>query len=541
MNFLDFINKKNTLDANKSKFFESYKASDTDKVIKLIDKIIRKHVSANILMIKSPDETIIDGQRYLTYTWGAWTGEATSIKKFTILLLNYKISETSGNVYSVSFMNGQDWWNAQVGKKAKTPLTIYSMGTSIIYMLPLIYKVLNTGDFNVNKSDIERYSNQIFKEALTYKWHFNALTYDIYENLSDENISDMYRVSQMIDEAVDKDVKSFRADLKQKVNNAYNDWKSDKTKEKREIRRQLEQEYQTLLNAIRGGATTMEDIKVALKRNLNIEIDIPESVKEAEKKVETYKDPKQQFKEMAVYVNGVIKGIQPGVILCGAPGIGKTYKVMQHLKAAGKRLGQNLEVFKGKASMRELYKSMYEYQNAGDIILIDDADSLVGKNAPEDCINLLKAALDSTSDDEGRYVTYKIAGRLTDDDGTPIPKAFHYRGGIIVITNYTIDKLDKAFRGRVFTQTLRFSNEQVLGLIKELVPTMDSAHLSMKSKMKAFDYIANLVAAKAKIDISIRMFVTCSKLYENQVSMGDVTDDDVKSMIKEQLENQALG
>lgn len=541
MNFLDFINKKNTLDANKSKFFESYKASDTDKVIKLIDKIIRKHVSANILMIKSPDETIIDGQRYLTYTWGAWTGEATSIKKFTILLLNYKMSETSGNVYSVSFMNGQDWWNAQVGKKAKTPLTIYSMGTSIIYMLPLIYKVLNTGDFNVNKSDIERYSNQIFKEALTYKWHFNALTYDIYENLSDENISDMYRVSQMIDEAVDKDVKSFRADLKQKVNNAYNDWKSDKTKEKREIRRQLEQEYQTLLNAIRGGATTMEDIKVALKRNLNIEIDIPESVKEAEKKVETYKDPKQQFKEMAVYVNGVIKGIQPGVILCGAPGIGKTYKVMQHLKAAGKRLGQNLEVFKGKASMRELYKSMYEYQNAGDIILIDDADSLVGKNAPEDCINLLKAALDSTSDDEGRYVTYKVAGRLTDDDGTPIPKAFHYRGGIIVITNYTIDKLDKAFRGRVFTQTLRFSNEQVLGLIKELVPTMDSAHLSMKSKMKAFDYIANLVAAKAKIDISIRMFVTCSKLYENQVSMGDVTDDDVKSMIKEQLENQALG
>lgn len=541
MNFLDFINKKNTLDANKSKFFESYKASDTDKVIKLIDKIIRKHVSANILMIKSPDETIIDGQRYLTYTWGAWTGEATSIKKFTMLLLNYKMSETSGNVYSVSFMNGQEWWNAQVGKKAKTPLTIYSMGTSIIYMLPLIYKVLNTGDFNVNKSDIERYSNQIFKEALTYKWHFNALTYDIYENLSDENISDMYRVSQMIDEAVDKDVKLFRADLKQKVNNAYNDWKSDKTKEKREIRRQLEQEYQTLLNAIRGGATTMEDIKVALKRNLNIEIDIPESVKEAEKKVETYKDPKQQFKEMAVYVNGVIKGIQPGVILCGAPGIGKTYKVMQHLKAAGKRLGQNLEVFKGKASMRELYKSMYEYQNAGDIILIDDADSLVGKNAPEDCINLLKAALDSTSDDEGRYVTYKVAGRLTDDDGTPIPKAFHYRGGIIVITNYTIDKLDKAFRGRVFTQTLRFSNEQVLGLIKELVPTMDSAHLSMKSKMKAFDYIANLVAAKAKIDISIRMFVTCSKLYENQVSMGDVTDDDVKSMIKEQLENQALG
>ena len=40
------------------------------------------------------------------------------------------------------------------------------------------------------------------------------------------------------------------------------------------------------------------------------------------------------------------------------------------------------------------------------IIVIDDADALVGPKAPEIAINILKAALDSTADDEGRLVSF---------------------------------------------------------------------------------------------------------------------------------------
>lgn len=57
----------------------------------------------------------------------------------------------------------------------------------------------------------------------------------------------------------------------------------------------------------------------------------------------TSKDPKQAFKEMQVYVKTVISGLQPGVILCGAPGIGKTYRVLKQLEAAGYKDGYNME------------------------------------------------------------------------------------------------------------------------------------------------------------------------------------------------------
>ena len=66
---------------------------------------------------------------------------------------------------------------------------------------------------------------------------------------------------------------------------------------------------------------------------------------------------------------------------------------------------------------------MYNNKEKGKIIVIDDADSLVGPKAPEIVINILKAALDSTADDEGRLVTYKVTGDLKDEDGIVIPKS----------------------------------------------------------------------------------------------------------------------
>ena len=38
----------------------------------------------------------------------------------------------------------------------------------------------------------------------------------------------------------------------------------------------------------------------------------------------------------------VMQGIQPSLIICGAPGVGKTYKVKKQLKAGGYELGKNL-------------------------------------------------------------------------------------------------------------------------------------------------------------------------------------------------------
>ena len=182
---------------------------------------------------------------------------------------------------------------------------------------------------------------------------------------------------------------------------------------------------------------------------------------------------------------------------------------------------------------------MYNNKDKGKIIVIDDADSLVGPKAPEVVINILKAALDSTSDDEGRLVTYKVTGDLKDEEGIVIPKSMHFNASVIIITNYAIGQLDTALRGRVFTQSLEFTTEQVLGIIKGLLPGIDPVHLSADAKIKAYEHLTKLAKDGSNMEISIRTFTSCARLY--QLCEGeDITEEQVNEMIEEQMNNQAL-
>jgi hypothetical protein len=228
------------------------------------------------------------------------------------------------------------------------------------------------------------------------------------------------------------------------------------------------------------------------------------------------------------------------VIVCGAPGIGKTYKIMKQLENAGYRDGHNMEVIKGKATPRQLYLSLYNYKERGNILVIDDADALVGPKAPEDCINMLKAALDSNSTPEGRKITYRVTGNILDDDGNEIPKTCYYKGGVIVITNYSAGQLDTALRGRTFVQELDFTNEQLLEVIEGMLDKLGDGMISNEAKTKALDYLKELAKDGADMEISIRTFNTCARLFSVCEDDPDMTDDDVKSMIKEQMKNQSL-
>ena len=279
--------------------------------------------------------------------------------------------------------------------------------------------------------------------------------------------------------------------------------------------------------------------QIAIKHGLSVEVSLEPEVKEAEDKLEKDKeDPKVAFKKMGIYIKSVINGIQPGCILCGAPGVGKTYRVKQYLKAAGYKEGYNLYTIKGTETPRQLYIDMYNFKEKGKIIVIDDADALVGPKAPEIAINILKAALDSTADDEGRLVSYKVTGDLKDDEGLEIPKRMYFNAGVIVISNYNVGQLNTALKGRVFTQTLSFTPEQILEIIKDLIPKMEPTKLSMDSKMKAYDFLMQMAQNKEKMELSIRSFITCSRLFE-LTKDEDFSEKEVQEMIAEQMRNQA--
>ena len=181
-------------------------------------------------------------------------------------------------------------------------------------------------------------------------------------------------------------------------------WKKQKQKEEADAKahkndspeanaryKQLNAEYAEIRKAVKGGASSIEEVQLAVKRALQIKVQMPKSYEEIETEIEkASKDPEQVFKEMYKYIKMVGKGLVPSLIICGAPGVGKTWKTTHQLKAMGYEEDVNMYTIKGKCTPRRLYLHLFNYQDKGNIVLIDDADALVGPKAPEDCINILK-------------------------------------------------------------------------------------------------------------------------------------------------------
>lgn len=523
-NYLHFIkNRKNSLN-------ESFSTKDVDKGMKLVTDVLKKHIS-NILPIIG-GENITENDKTLY-------SKMYITKNMTSFTINW--DKEKNEVYSISFFDKDNTSKLLFDGKSKSNLTIYTLGSSIVYFLPIIWTIVNSENYNISKEEAIKLGRSVYNDNKTnesYEYYVGSLKYIIYENLSNNIIEDTFNLTLEAKSDIENELKDYKKKKRAEAllaNQHKNE--SPEAKEKNKI---AWKDYNEIKNAIDGGVTTIEDLKLALKHNVRIVSELNNSYKEAEAKLkETREDPELVFKKMSKYINMVIKGLNPSVILCGAPGVGKTYRVKTQLKVHGYHEGQNLHTIKGKCTPRVLYTTLYEFKDKGQIIVIDDADGLVGPKAPEDCINILKGALDSTSDDEGRLVTYGIAGKLVDEEGIPIPKRFYYRGSVIVITNYNAGSLDSALRGRSYIQDINFTTEEVLQIVKKIMPSLDVEHLSMQSKLKAYDYLEELANEGTNMEISIRTFGICAKIYEACSDDPDFSDNDAKSMIKEQMELQS--
>ena len=530
----------NFLETRKTFILEKFNSKKVDKALELIDDVLKKHIDGLIPLVGF-SKTVQGADTYYSKQYMVVPKKDPS--NSSVFQINFAQSGKITDVYSIDFFKDADiLWQG----KAKSDLTIYTMGSSIVYFLPIIWTVASSGNYKLSKSDAKKIGKGNYKTNESYKYYVGALQYNIYENLSNDVIYDAWKLSlnesifnneQTINE-VEEEVKNFKKKKIEDLRDAQAH-KND-SPEARNIWKKTIADIKDIDAAIRGGANTLGELKLAIKHNISVVAEIEGISKDVEKKLEQeHEDPDQVFKKMQKYVKMVIKGINPSVILCGAPGVGKTYNVKQQLKAAGYNEGHNLCTIKGKCTPRVLYMTLYEYKNKGDIVLIDDADGLVGPGAPEDCINILKAALDSTSDDEGRLINYGVAGKLVDDEGTPLAKKFYYNGGIIVITNYQAGSLDSALKGRSFIQDIHFTVDDMLQRIKTVMPSIDTEHLSSKSKIKAYDYLNELADEGAEMEISIRTFCICAKIFETASGDSDFDEDDVKSMIREQMKLQS--
>ena len=541
MSFLDFVKHKDMMNENAQWINEAFKEKDYNKAKKAILSILKKEITVGNVYYLGVYDLKVDGNDCSSAMYVVVDKDGVSMK--SSFSINFLKSGQSMVPYSIiffdkSYCTSMLWGNVS-NYTAKAQLEIKMMGASIVYYIPVIANVINSGKFDISSEEAVKLGRKVYdtkNECVSWDMYFGAQKYHIYEGISEDKVIEKFHLNlgHKYKKVGDTYQWINETELEDRKKEVYAKMKANTDPD---IGKALYKEYRQILNAIKGGATSLEDLECSVKKNVSVSSSIPGAA-EAQKKIEIAKsDPKTAFKEMQMYVKMVIKGIQPAVILCGAPGVGKTYRIMQQLKAAGYTMtGDN--VIKGKCSPRQLYLTLYNNKSKGDIVVIDDADSLVGPKAPEDSINILKAALDSTADDEGRLVSYKISGELKDDEGVPVPKSHYNKCGVIVITNYNVGQIDTALRNRAFTQSLEFSVSDLLGIVRDLMPKIEPEHLSMSSKAKAMNFLEKLVEDKEPIEVSIRSFITCSRIYENAEDEEELKL--CEKMIREQMRNQSL-
>ena len=540
MSFLDFVKHKDMMNENVQWMNEAFKASQFGKAKGLLLTLFKKEITKGFVGYLGIYDLKVDGNDCQSSVYYVMDKSHNNVAAFAI---NFLQSGESMVPYSVAIFkkdNAEKFlWSRDNNASFKANLEIKMMGASIVYYIPVIANVINSGKFDISSEEAVKLGRKVYdtkNECVSWDMYFGAQKYHIYEGISEDKVIEKFHLNlgHKYKKVGDTYQWINETELEDRKKEVYAKMKANTDPD---LGKALYKEYRQILNAIKGGATSLEDLECSVKKNVSVSSSIPGAA-EAQKKIEIAKsDPKTAFKEMQMYVKMVIKGIQPAVILCGAPGVGKTYRIMQQLKAAGYTMnGDN--VIKGKCSPRQLYLTLYNNRGKGDIVVIDDADSLVGPKAPEDSINILKAALDSTADDEGRLVSYKISGELKDDEGVPVPKSHYNKCGVIVITNYNVGQIDTALRNRAFTQSLDFSTKDLLEIVRGIMPSIEPNHISMSSKAKAMNYLEKLVEDKKPIEVSIRSFITCARIYENAEN-----DDELalaEKMIAEQMRNSSL-
>ena len=325
------------------------------------------------------------------------------------------------------------------------------------------------------------------------------------------------------------------ADLERRKNNLYQrirDWKAS-NKDPKKLK-EMESDYEKL-------KAELADARVSVRNNVSIKPISDPAVQKIESRFEeeVRATPEERFSDMESYITNVILGLDASALICGAPGVGKTYRIMQLIKKAGKVRGHDYEVIKGKCTPMVLFQMLHDYQKKGQILVIDDADDII---TDEVSINLIKAATDSSDE---RVVSYgsnvKIfvpeekLGLYTDFEQDAqgrwvYPKNFEYEGGVIIITNMNAGQIDTAIRSRAMICDLAFTTDEVLEMVGQLAPHIAPEILTPDSKEKALKYLHELAVSGAPMEISIRSFILVSKLY-----LSDAPEAAIERRIREQM------
>ena len=208
------------------------------------------------------------------------------------------------------------------------------------------------------------------------------------------------------------------------------------------------------------------------------------------------------YSRLSDFVNHIIHGKQPAFIICGPPGMSKTYIVKRTFHFSGLRPGADYRIEKGGAlGAAEVYSLLY--YNRKRFLILDDFDTPLSNPT---MVNLLKAITDSY---DRRIISYPRE-KVTEvgGEGSTMPSApskFEFKGKLIIVTNLTKDQIDPALLSRAPAIEVKYNTQQVLDALENLLKFVNPK-TSMEIKREVLDYILELHKEQPFIHVDFRSF-----------------------------------
>ncbi len=501
MNLRDFLESRISTDVlYNSQINEAVNSKYIQSTLKIIGSYLNKR---NIYILEALPLQIVKDNQILTAIL-AWTPENNNLGCF------YWEIGNSAEVHSVGFVS--EWgrvFSAFLNKdtsKIKWDIDVACKGASITRVCQLVEKVM-LGKIRMDISSV-------VKEIE------DAQLFESYDDIMEDVQDDINAL------------KKERMKIYMKIRYMKN--RGADIKDIEELEDQFHKAKSRLSDArkrARAGVTTT--IKTTP------EIDKLENKFEAQVKA----TPGERFEDMTSYINMVIQGYKPLAVICGAPGVGKTYRITQEIKANGLEFGRDWYLIKGKCTPSELYVKMHDYQGEGQLIVLDDADEIVKDPV---AINLIKAATDSS---DMRIVSYGTSrspimssdiqdkwgdGEIDKDGNLRYPKQFEMKSSMIIITNMRAGQIDTAIKNRAYLCDLNFNIQEVLDIVKSLMPKIQPDKLSNEAKQKSYEYLVDLAKRDVPMEISIRSFTLVASLYQCAITSG-APESAVQRRIVEQM------
>jgi hypothetical protein len=231
------------------------------------------------------------------------------------------------------------------------------------------------------------------------------------------------------------------------------------------------------------------------------------AVKKAEKDMDEYdfSDPETIFEDLKTYINMVIRGQQPSLLVTGSPGVGKTFLITKQLKDAGLENGKDYIHVKGRSTAAGMFITLWE--NNGKIIVFDDCDSVFQS---ADAVNILKGALDSYS---AREISWLVGKPLKTATGENVPKTFEFTGKVIFISNLPQKKIDDAIKSRSFVLEVALTPlDMIKKMRKDLPNVLPEVPLFMRET--ALSFIERISKKTADLELNMRTLIKAIKIVD---------------------------